>query len=131
MKISIVTGASSGLGREFARKIAEEAIDELWVVARRADRLEALKEELEKSYPGLGVRPVTADLTAQAGIDKLADMLAAEKPRVEILVNASGFGKYGTYKDLTTEEITQMIDLNCKSVVLLTYAVLPYMDQGS
>ncbi|MBQ4649158.1 MAG: SDR family NAD(P)-dependent oxidoreductase [Firmicutes bacterium] len=132
MRISIVTGASSGLGREFAKQVAAAGgIDQLWVVARRAERLEALKAELEVSHAGLIVRPVALDLTSQPEIDKLAEMLAAENPQVDVLVNASGFGKYGTYRDLTTEEITQMIDLNCKSVVLLTYAVLPFMAAKS
>lgn len=132
MKIGIVTGASSGLGREFARQIAAGCgLDELWVIARRADRLERLKEELEEAFAGLKVRPVILDLTQQRGIEKLSSILTEEKPDVKILVNASGFGKYGTYKDLTTEEITQMVDLNCKAVVLLTYSVLPYMTEGA
>lgn len=132
MKIGIVTGASSGLGREFARQIAAGCgLDELWVIARRADRLERLKEELEEAFAGLKVRPVILDLTQQREIEKLSSILTEEKPDVKILVNASGFGKYGTYKDLTTEEITQMVDLNCKAVVLLTYSVLPYMTEGA
>ena len=132
MKIGIVTGASSGLGREFARQIAAGCgLDELWVIARRADRLERLKEELEEAFAGLKVRPVSLDLTQQREIEKLSSILTEEKPDVKILVNASGFGKYGTYKDLTTEEITQMVDLNCKAVVLLTYSVLPYMTEGA
>jgi len=132
MKIGIVTGASSGLGREFARQIAAGCgLDELWVVARRTDRLERLRTELEEAFSGLKVRPVSLDLTLQTEIEKLTSMLAEENPDVNILVNASGFGKYGTYKDLTTEEITKMIDLNCKSVVLITYSVLPFMKKGS
>lgn len=126
MKIAIVTGASSGMGREFARQIAAEGgLDELWVIARRAERLEELKKEL--SVP---VRPIALDLTREESVEQLKAVLAEEKPDVKILVNASGFGKYGTYRDLTDQEITQMIDLNCKSVVKITYAVLPYMQAG-
>jgi len=134
MKIAIVTGASSGLGREFARQIAAEGgIDQLWVIARRTERLESLKREIESVHAekGITVRPVALDLTKEAEIDKLKALLDEEKPEVKTLVNASGFGKYGTYLDLTDEEITQMIDLNCKSVVLITYGVLPYMNKGS
>ena len=133
MKIAIVTGASSGLGREFARQIAAEGgIDQLWAVARRTDRLEELKAELETAYAtsGLEVFPVALDLTKQSEVGKLTAMLEETKPEVKTLVNASGFGKYGTYQDLTDDEITQMIDLNCKSVVLITYGVLSYMKEG-
>lgn len=130
-KIAIVTGASSGMGREFAKQIAREGdLDQLWVVARRLERLEGLKAELEAAVEGLTVRPVALDLTSQDSVTQLKDLLAAEKPDVKILVNASGFGKYGTYRDLTDEEITQMIDLNCKSLVQITYATLPYMQAG-
>ena len=132
-KIAIITGASSGMGREFAVQIAAEGgLEELWVVARRADRLEALKAELEAApqVGGMVVRPMTMDLTSQDSVEQMKTVLAQEKPDVKILVNASGFGKYGTYKDLTDQEITQMIDLNCKSVVKMTYAVLPYMQAG-
>lgn len=126
MKIAIVTGASSGMGREFARQIAAEGgLDELWVIARRTDRLEELKKELPVT-----VRPMALDLTSKESVGQLKAALEQEKPDVKILVNASGFGKYGTYRDLTDQEITQMIDLNCKAVVMITYAVLPYMQAG-
>lgn len=131
MKIAIVTGASSGMGREFARQIAAEGqIDELWAVARRAERLKELADELEGQY-GVSVRPLSLDLTREESIRELSEQLEEEKPEVKILVNASGFGKYGTYRDLTDREITQMIDLNCKATVLLTYGVLPRMNAGS
>lgn len=128
-RIAIITGASSGMGREFARQIAAEGgLEELWVIARRADRLAELKGELERD--SLTVRPMALDLTAEESVDQLKEVLAQESPQVQILVNASGFGKYGTYRDLTDREITQMIDLNCKSLVRITYGVLPYMQAG-
>ncbi|MCI8564741.1 MAG: SDR family NAD(P)-dependent oxidoreductase [Lachnospiraceae bacterium] len=131
MKIAIVTGASSGMGREFAREIAAaKHLDELWLVARRSERLQMLKEELEGRLSGLRVRPLALDLTKGESIDHLRGLLAKIKPHVKLLVNASGFGKYGTYQDLTDQEISQMIDLNCKSLVHITYAVLPYMKKG-
>ncbi|MBP3701557.1 MAG: SDR family NAD(P)-dependent oxidoreductase, partial [Lachnospiraceae bacterium] len=128
-KIAVITGASSGMGREFAVQIAAEGgVDELWVIARRRERLEALKRELE--HGDLVVRPMILDLTSEESVEQMKTVLAQEQPNVQILVNASGFGKYGTYRDLTDQEITQMIDLNCKSVVKMTYAVLPYMQAG-
>ena len=123
MNIAIVTGASSGLGREFAVQIAQQAVyDEIWLIARREERLLAMKERVSDKF-----RPIPLDLTKPESLQRLRTLLEEEKPDVGLLVNASGFGKYGTYLDLTDREIDDMIDLNCKAVVHITYAVLPYM----
>lgn len=131
-KIAIVTGASSGMGREFARQLAAEGgLEELWVIARREERLAEVKKTIEHKTAGrVQVRPMALDLCDPDSVQKLQDRLAKERPAVKVLVNASGFGKYGTYRDLTDEEVTRMIDLNCKSVVRITCAVLPYMHAG-
>lgn len=121
-KIAVVTGASSGMGREFVKQIAgKEAVEEIWAIARREERLEALKKEFPK------VRPVALDLLRPENRKRFKKMLASEKPEIKILVNASGFGKYGTYKDLTDEEIDQILDLNLKALIHMTYDCLPYM----
>lgn len=123
-KIAVVTGASSGMGREFVKQIAEkEPVEEIWAIARREERLEALKKEFPK------VRPVTLDLLRPESRKTFKKMLASEKPEIKILVNASGFGKYGTYKDLTDEEIDQILDLNLKALIHMTYDCLPYMKK--
>lgn len=126
MKIAVVTGASSGIGREFVRQAAEtEAVDEIWSIARRADRLEALKREVSPK-----VRPIPLDLLKQESLAELRELLAREKPEVALLVNAAGFGKYGRYDDLTGKEIDDMIDLNCRALIHMTYACVPYMETG-
>lgn len=125
MKIAIVTGASSGMGKEFVKQIASfEALDQIWIIARRADRLEKIKQEISPK-----VRPIALDLLKKDSIQTIKQLLEEEKPEVKILVNSAGFGKYGTYRDLTDDEIDNMIDLNCKTLIHMTYACLPYMKE--
>ncbi len=126
MKIAIVTGASSGMGAEFVRQLAAtEPLDEIWVIARRKERLDALAAQLRTPLV-----PLCLDLAKPESFAALRDRLAAQKPEVSVLVNAAGFGKYGTYLDLTDEEIDRMIDVNDKATIHVTYTVLPYMRAG-
>lgn len=127
MRIAIVTGASSGLGAEFVRQIDRKyELGEIWVVARRRDRLEELGGKV-----GTPVRVLPLDLTEESSIDGIAHLLEDERPDVRILVNAAGFGKIGSWKDISASDVAAMIDLNCRAAVLLTQAVLPYMGKGS
>ena len=126
MKIAIITGARSGMGREFARQLtAQETFDELWVIARRAERLEELKKEL--SQP---VRVVPLDLTDQDCLQSYQNLLAEEKPQVSLLINCSGFGKFGRYDQIPLQDALDMIDLNCKGLVAVTQLTLPYIPDG-
>jgi len=127
MNIAIVTGASSGMGREFVLQLpAWVQVDEIWAIARREQALNSLKEEC--SVP---VRPILLDLCKEESFAALASLLDAEKPNVKLLVNAAGFGKFGAYHKVTLEEDMRMIDLNCKALVAVTRTVLPYMAAGS
>lgn len=126
MKIAIVTGASSGLGREYVQRIAAaEDIEAIWAIARREDRLAQLAEEI--SVP---LRPLALDLAKAEGIDVLAALLAEEKPEVLLLVNAAGFGVMGRYDSISLEDSMGMVDLNCRGLVAVTHTVLPYMARG-
>ena len=88
MNIAIVTGASSGMGREFVLQLGSYvSVDEIWVIARRKDALEALKAEV--SVP---VRPIALDLCESASFDAISKLLETEKPNIKLLVNAAGFG---------------------------------------
>ncbi len=127
MRIALITGASSGMGKEFAVRLeAEQKFDEIWVVARRKERLEELGKELKTP-----VRAIALDLTKQESIDELKALLEAEKPEIGVLVNASGYGKFGAFTDFTLEEQLGMNDLNCKALVSVTYVALPYLKSGS
>ena len=127
MKIAIVTGASSGMGREFVLQLSQYVtVDEIWVIARRTGALESLKAEV--SVP---VRPIGLDLCADESFATFAALLEKEQPDVKLLVNAAGFGKFGTAVNIPVEEDCRMIDLNCKALVRMTRIVLPYMHSGS
>ncbi|MBQ1187216.1 MAG: SDR family NAD(P)-dependent oxidoreductase [Clostridia bacterium] len=127
MRIAVITGASSGMGREFAIKLeAEHNFEEIWVIARRADRLEELKELL-----GEKVRPISLDLTNNESLNKYKEMLETEKPEIAVLVNASGFGKFEAFENISLEDQFGMIDLNAKALTAVTYLSLPYLKKGS
>lgn len=124
MSIAIITGASSGIGAEFARGYAGR-VDELWLVARRKDRLVELGESL-----GVRYRVITADLSTGEGIEAIRSALESEKPKVKYLVNAAGFGDYGAFDEIDERKVEMMIDLNVKATVLITHMTVPYMERG-
>lgn len=127
MKIAVITGASSGMGREFVLQLSrEKQFDEIWVIARRSDRLAALQDEVQTK-----IRPISLDLTKEESIAEYQKLLEAEKPIVDVLVNASGFGRFGTFSEMELEALYRMIDLNSKAYVGMTYATLPYLQKGS
>ena len=125
--IAIVTGASSGMGREFVLQLSKYvSVDEIWVIARRQSALEALKGETSAA-----IRPIPLDLCNQESFTEFAGLLEAEKPDVKLLVNAAGFGKFGSFQKVSLEDDCRMIDLNCKALVAMTRITLPYMHSGS
>lgn len=127
MNIAVVTGASSGMGREFVLQLSQYVtVDEIWVIARRENALKALAGEC--SVP---VRPLVLDLCEAASFDAYRQLLAKETPNVKLLVNAAGFGKFGSFENIPMEDELKMIDLNCKSLVAMTRLTLPYMQSGS
>ncbi len=130
MDIAIITGASSGLGEQFLRKLVREhgafgsvPFEQIWIVARRADRLNALKQELAPDR----IRVFELDLTVAGSIDFLAGALAEEKPNIGLLVNCAGFGRTGLLEDQNPIDIRSMIALNCSAPAELTRVCLPYM----
>lgn len=129
MKIAIVTGASSGLGEEYVKCLTKsyDDVEEIWVVARRTDRLNALKEK----FPSKKIFPVSLDLTKDESYFTLKDMLESEKPEIKVLVNNAGFGTLGDFDTMDMTSQTRMVDLNVRALTAVTSISLPYMKKGS
>ena len=125
MGIAIITGASSGMGREFALQLQKnKEVDGFLLLARREERLTALASELT------GASVLAADLGTEEGLSRLFAYLEEEKPSVKYLINAAGFGKFGSYGRIAEEDVAAMINVNIKATVLITHRVLPYMERG-
>jgi uncharacterized protein len=116
---ALITGASAGIGEEFARQLAARGYD-LILVARRKDRLEALAEELPTK-----ATVIECDLTTEA--DKLPGKVKRRQLQVDLLVNNAGFGLRGHFLDLDPKREAEMVRVNCEAVVALTHAFLPGM----
>lgn len=148
-KIIVVTGASSGMGASFARQLAKEsagflqrgktqaASDEIWIVARRQDRLESLKKEIEGMGEGIPlVRVIAMDISGRDGARALGKIFSDEASAegslfINVLVNNAGFGTYGEFAETDVEREMEMVDLDCTSLTGITGYALPFMGKGS
>ncbi len=157
--IAIITGASSGLGVEFAKQIsANYEYDEIWIIARRADRLESLAEQINvncsQKTNSCVIKAVPMDISGKDGVLRLneylknADRVESTKDATEtssrdisnenghkicigLLVNNAGFGTYGPFDETSFEREMDMIDLNCTSLTGICGIAIPYMKKGS
>lgn len=131
MNIAMITGASSGLGREFVRQLGRffPDIESYWLIARRRDRLESLAQELEVLDKSIECLPL--DLCDPMSFAAIQGRLAAEKPRLCLLINCAGCGFLGSMGELDTSAQTHMIDLNLKAMTALTNLAIPFMPAGS
>lgn len=127
--IAIVTGASSGLGRELVRRIDRGeagAVDEIWAVGRRAERLEALGRDCQAT-----VRPFALDLTDPASFDAIERAVVETEADIRLLVNDAGFGAAGDFACQGRDQAPRMIELLARAPVELTYRALPHMRAGA
>lgn len=129
MKIAIVTGASSGLGREIVRQMEAvfPEIEQYWLIARRQNQL----KELAASLPEGRAECLPLDLCDPMSFITLQEKLAAEHPEVALLVNNAGCGYLGSIGEVETSTQTRMIDLNLRALTAVTNITVPFMAPGS
>ena len=127
MKIAVITGASSGMGREFVYAIDKEFdLDEIWVIARREEKLKELGEKCRAK-----VRPIALDLADRESFAVYKGILEAEKPEIQVLVNAAGFGLFGTFTEMDLDRQLDIIDLNDGALTAMCHMSIPYMTESS
>jgi len=128
MKIAIVTGATSGMGRETVYQLADRfgSLEEIWVIGRRKERLDAFDGKVP-----VRIRKFVLDLTKNEDLAILSSVLKRKKPGVRILVNAAGFGIAGKIGNIPAEEERGMVRLNAESLTAVTELVLPYLTPQS
>jgi short-subunit dehydrogenase len=123
---AVISGASAGIGREFARQLAGQA-QALILVARRRERLEELRDELTERDPNLNVHVWPADLSDKSQIVALTEWLAREKIHVDLLINNAGLGDLGPFATSDPARLEQMILVNDFAPTVLTRRLLPGM----
>lgn len=117
-KTALVTGASSGLGVDFAKSLAKRGADVI-LVARRADLLEQVRADIEKDY-GVKAVAMTSDLGDEANRQKLHDDIKAAGRKVDILINNAGFGLFGDFRDVSWERTNAMLQVDVVALTHLT-----------
>lgn len=127
MNIAVITGASSGMGREFVYAVDREFdLDELWVIARREERLTELQEKCRTK-----VRALPMDLLDESSFDAYRKLLEEEQPQIQVLVNAAGFGLFGTFIEMDLKTQLDSIKLNSCALTAFCHISIPYMPSGS
>ena len=139
--IAIITGASSGMGKEFAVQVAQKYdFDEIWIIARRLENLELLAKEINQTKNFEIVRPVQLDLGTMEGVYELQKLLKDENEKlvqvesginIGLLVNNAGFGSYGPFEETSVKTEMQMVELNCTSLTGLCGIALDFMKNES
>jgi short-subunit dehydrogenase len=125
---ALITGASAGIGREFARQLAGRA-GSLVLVARRLERLEELRDELTTKNPNLNVHCRAVDLSKANEIEELCAWLEREKIAIDFLINNAGLGDRGPFATADPRRVSEMTMVNIVALTTLTRALLPAMIQ--
>jgi short-subunit dehydrogenase len=125
----LITGASAGIGREFARQLAP-AVNTMILVARRNDRLEALELELKIINPKLEVFCRQLDLRDQAALERFCNWIDESALSIDLLINNAGLGDRGAFIDSEWERVHAMLQVNIETLTYLTYRILPSMRKS-
>lgn len=127
-KVAVITGASSGMGREFAKLIDREftCIDEIWLIARRRERLEEVRAEIHK--PSL---IICSDVSDASFADYYRKMLKQERAGIKLLINCAGYGIIGPVAETGYDVSVGMVKTNCEGLTTITQLSLPYMLEKS
>jgi len=123
---ALITGASSGIGRELARRLAPRTRN-LVLVARRADRLEELRAELETSNPSLTVHTAACDLADEVATGAMLEWVSEGVGAVDVLVNNAGIGDQSLYDGADWTRVRQVLQVNVVALALLTHRLIPRM----
>ena len=125
-RCALITGASSGLGEQYARQLAP-ACETLILVARRVELLDALAEELQLKWEGLTVHCISVDLTEESGRQSLFDRVEGAGYTPDLLVNNAGMGDFGAFSESDWSKIDDMLQLNITALTHLCHQFLPGM----
>ena len=127
MNIAIITGASSGLGVEFYKEMQKEELDEIWIIARREDKL----KEVADSFGKIKTRVLPMDITVAEKLYSLDELLKEENASVKFLINNAGFGVFGAVIDSEPTSLGKMVDLNARALTEITAVSLKHMESSS
>ena len=129
MKIAVITGASSGMGKAFTKQIDEkyQELDEIWVIARKKRRLRRIKK---RKFPNLRILPYGFNRTDRL-LEEFSTLLKREKPCIQILVESAGMGIQKKIEDTAVDDLRRMTELNCTALTAFVAMCLPYCEKGS
>lgn len=129
MDIAVITGASSGLGKVFYEKVMERypALDEVWLIARREDRL----KELANEFPNKKIRILPLDLSSTKSFKILDDVMRQQQPNIKVLINNAGVDRAGLFREMKSSDILSLINVNAMGMTMVNRSCLPYMSKGS
>ncbi|MDE6388824.1 MAG: SDR family NAD(P)-dependent oxidoreductase [Lachnospiraceae bacterium] len=128
MNIAIITGASSGMGMEFAKQLDRRLrkTDEIWLLARRREPMEQLAMTMR-----MKAKTIVIDMTNEKAMAQFAEVLAISNPKITVLANCAGVGSYGEFVKQSSVDVSAMIRLNIMALTQMTRICLPYMHRGS
>jgi uncharacterized protein len=126
---ALVTGASSGIGRQLAIELAKSGYASI-LLARRESQLMELKSEISEKF-GINSLVLPLDLADSDSVEKVVSFIRLHDVEVSVLVNNAGFGDHAPFEDADIKKLTSMIDLNCTKLVELTHAMIPLMPKNS